>query len=117
MLTVEEAARLLRIGRTKAYALAREYRRTGGRSGLPVVDFGDVLRVPLVRLEALIGGSLDGTPTTVDPGPVTAVEMDVLRSPEATDSSTPSPPSRRTTKRQRNRTDAQLSLIDLTSSD
>ncbi len=46
LLTVEEAARLLRIGRTKAYALTREWRDTGGKTGLPVVDFGSVLRVP-----------------------------------------------------------------------
>ncbi len=35
LLTVEEAARVMRIGRTKAYALAREWRATNGRSGLP----------------------------------------------------------------------------------
>ena len=58
LLTVEEAAQVLRIGRTKAYALAREWRSSGGRSGLPVVDLGDVLRVPLARLEAMIGTSL-----------------------------------------------------------
>jgi hypothetical protein len=55
LLTVEEAARVLRIGRTKAYALTREYRQTGGRSGLAVVDFGDVLRVPASRIAATLG--------------------------------------------------------------
>jgi hypothetical protein len=59
LLTVEEAARLIRVGRTKAYAMTREWRATGGRSGLPVVDFGHVLRVPRHALEALIGGPLD----------------------------------------------------------
>jgi len=58
LLTVEEAAELLRIGRTKAYAMTREWRTTGGLSGLPVVDFGSVLRVPLAALEARIGGPL-----------------------------------------------------------
>ena len=58
LLTVEEAAELLRIGRTKAYAMTREWRETGGRSGLPVVDFGDVLRVPLAALEDMVGASL-----------------------------------------------------------
>ena len=47
MLTVEEAASFMRIGRTKAYALAQEWRATDGQSGLPVVDFGHVLRVTL----------------------------------------------------------------------
>lgn len=58
LLTVEEAGVLLRIGRTKAYAMAREWRETGGRSGLPVVDLGHVLRVPRKALEELIGAEL-----------------------------------------------------------
>ncbi len=58
LLTVEEAASVLRIGRTKAYAMAQEWRDTGGKSGLPVVDLGHVLRVPLHQLEALVGGPL-----------------------------------------------------------
>ena len=49
---------MLRVGRTKAYAMAREWRATNGRSGLPVLDFGSVLRVPLHRLEAMVGGQL-----------------------------------------------------------
>lgn len=61
LLTVEEAALLLRIGRTKAYALTREWRATDGRAGLPVVDFGHVLRVPRHALERLIGGPLTGS--------------------------------------------------------
>ena len=60
LLTVEEAARLIRVGRTKAYAMAQEWRATGGRSGLPVVDFGHVLRVPRRALEQLIGTELTG---------------------------------------------------------
>lgn len=67
MLTVEEAGGLLRIGRTKAYAMAREWRETGGRSGLPVVDLGHVLRVPRRALEELIGAELTGP----DPVPLT----------------------------------------------
>lgn len=58
LLTVEEAARVLRIGRTKAYDMAREWRATDGRSGLPVIDFGNVLRVPRRQLEAMLGGSV-----------------------------------------------------------
>lgn len=61
LLTVEEAAVHLRIGRTKAYALATEWRITGGKSGLPVIDLGHVLRVPRHQLELLIGGPLDDT--------------------------------------------------------
>ncbi|HEY9565035.1 MAG TPA: helix-turn-helix domain-containing protein [Nocardioides sp.] len=52
--TVEEAARLLRIGRTTAYALAKEWRATGGRSGLPVLELGRSLRVPRAALARLL---------------------------------------------------------------
>lgn len=52
-LTVEEAAALLRIGRTSAYALAREWRETGGQKGLPVVKLGRQLRVPRAALKDL----------------------------------------------------------------
>lgn len=58
LLTVEEAGELLRIGRTKAYAMTREWRETGGRSGLPVIDLGNVLRVPRKAIEDLIGADL-----------------------------------------------------------
>ena len=60
LLTIEEAGALLRIGRTKAYAMAREWRASGGRSGLPVVDLGSVLRVPLKALEEMTGADLTG---------------------------------------------------------
>jgi excisionase family DNA binding protein len=49
-LTVEEAAALLRVGRTSAYQLTQRWRATGGRSGLPVVPFGRQLRVPRAAL-------------------------------------------------------------------
>lgn len=58
LLTVEEAARAARVGRTKAYSMAREWRTTGGRSGLPVVDLGRTLRVPRRALEEMIGTKL-----------------------------------------------------------
>ena len=41
--TVEEAAGVLRIGRTLAYTLARRYEKSGGRDGLPVVRVGNCL--------------------------------------------------------------------------
>lgn len=49
---------MLRIGRTKAYAMAKEWRASGGRSGLPVVDLGSVLRVPQRALDQLIDAAL-----------------------------------------------------------
>jgi hypothetical protein len=58
LLTVDEAAAVMRIGRTKAYAMAREWRATGGASGLPVIDFGNTLRVPRHALEHVIGAPI-----------------------------------------------------------
>lgn len=63
--TVEEAARALRIGRTTAYGLAREWRATQGRSGLPVLELGRSLRVPRAALAHL----LDAPEMVVTPGP------------------------------------------------
>ena len=54
MLTVEEAARVLRIGRSLAYQLATRYLETGGTDGLPVLRLGGVLRVPGFALRELI---------------------------------------------------------------
>lgn len=57
MYTVEEAAALLRIGRTLAYALARRYEASGGTAGLPVVRVGNKLRVPRwALLELAVNG-------------------------------------------------------------
>jgi hypothetical protein len=79
LLTVEEAGAVLRIGRTKAYAMAREWRVTGGRSGLPVIDLGNVLRVPRRALEELIGAELtdvpDGHHPTAAADPPEATEL------------------------------------------
>ena len=60
LLTVEEAARVLRIGRTKAYELARRYLVTGGAEGLPVVRVGHLLRVPRHALEQFVGARSRG---------------------------------------------------------
>lgn len=52
-LRVEEAARVLRISRTSAYALTRRFLDTGGREGLPAVRIGRSVRVPAAALELM----------------------------------------------------------------
>ena len=54
LLTVAEAAGLLRIGRSLAYQLAHEYLNSGGIAGLPVMRFGTCMRVPSWTLNELI---------------------------------------------------------------
>ena len=63
VLTVEEAAAVLRISRAAAYEQARIWRESQGQSGLPVVVIGRTLRVPRVRLEEKLRGDFaDGGP-------------------------------------------------------
>ncbi len=80
LLTIEEAARVIRVGRTRAYAMAREWRETGGKSGLPVVDFGHALRVPLCQLETIVGG-----PLTTDDADAPATTAGLESTPAAGD--------------------------------
>ena len=61
VLTVEEAAAVLRIGRGAAYELTRQWRETHGRHGLPVVALGRSLRVPRAALRQLLDVHPDGT--------------------------------------------------------
>lgn len=58
-LTVEEAAAVLRIGRTAAYEATRRYRATDGAEGIPVYKVGGTLRVPRHKLEEIAGGPLE----------------------------------------------------------
>jgi hypothetical protein len=117
LLTVEEAGVVLRIGRTKAYAMARQWRETDGRSGLPVVDLGHVLRVPRRALEELIGAELADfdSPTRIEEtsGAVPPTESP---KPPITMPSEPTPAPRslstQRTRRRQNRIANQLDLFD-----
>ena len=53
-LTITEVMAILRVGRSTAYALAREYLRTGGTSGIPCEKVGGLLRFPTAEIERLI---------------------------------------------------------------
>ena len=55
MLTVGEAAAVLRISRTSAYKLAEEWRWSHGTSGLPTVRLGSRLLVRRVELAVIVG--------------------------------------------------------------
>ena len=76
VLTIVEAARIVRIGRTAAYARAHEYLDTDGASGLPVKRIGNQLRVPRHLLEEYLGGPITWpiADAAVDDTPVDDVE-------------------------------------------
>jgi hypothetical protein len=55
LLMVEEASKVMRIGRQLAYDLANDYLASGGTQGLPVIRFGvKCLRVPRWALLELV---------------------------------------------------------------
>jgi len=55
MLTIAEAAEVLRLSRSSAYKLAEEHRATGGRSGLPTLRLGGRLMGRLLDVAAIVG--------------------------------------------------------------
>ena len=67
-LTLDEAATVLRVGRSTAYREANAFERSGGRTGIPVVRYGKQFRVPRCRLEEQLGGPITW-PLPVEPGP------------------------------------------------
>lgn len=60
-LTVEEAARVLRIGRTAAYEQTKRFEETEGQEGIPVIRVGRLMRVPRAALEQWSGGPLSAS--------------------------------------------------------
>jgi hypothetical protein len=61
-LTVEQAARVLQLGRSKAYELTVEWDRTGGVSGIPFVWFGKQKRIPRDALARYVEAQLERPP-------------------------------------------------------
>jgi excisionase family DNA binding protein len=59
-LTVEEAARVLRLGRTATYRLVRA-------GVIPSVRYGKQFRIPRIALEQALGGPITWPPPTIEP--------------------------------------------------
>lgn len=57
-MTVEQAAKVLQLGRSKAYQLTVEWERTGGTGGLPFVWVGHQKRVPRAALQRFVDQAL-----------------------------------------------------------
>jgi excisionase family DNA binding protein len=58
-MTVEQAAKVLQLGRSKTYGLTVEWDRTGGKSGLPFIWLGAQKRVPRAALVQFIARVLN----------------------------------------------------------
>lgn len=65
---MDEIRRVLRVSRTTVYCMAREYRVTDGRSGIPVVEIGRRLRVPREKFEEAFGIRIQFLPDEPDAG-------------------------------------------------
>lgn len=61
-MTVEQAATVLQLGRSKTYELTVEWESSSGASGLPFVRFGSQKRVPRAALVRLVESTLDRPP-------------------------------------------------------
>ena len=112
-LTVEETAKVLRIRRTAAYQLVNHDLATGGSDGLRARRFGKLIRIPRGALEELTGGPI-GWPLERCPAEVTGVPARPDSTPPAVapTNSRSKPTSPRTAnRRQRDTSNAQLSLI------
>jgi Helix-turn-helix domain len=83
VLTIPEAAQVVRIGRSAAYTLAHRYIDSGGAQGLPCIRLGRSLRVPRHQLAAFLGipDAREAPAVTTDAPrlqPVPAPQADVL---------------------------------------
>lgn len=59
VLTIQEVADFMRISPAVVYEMARRYRRTGGREGLPVFMAGArIMRVSKLELAKFVAGDL-----------------------------------------------------------
>jgi hypothetical protein len=57
-MTIDQAAKVLQLGRSKTYELSVEWERSGGRAGLPFVWFGHQKRIPRIALERFVDASI-----------------------------------------------------------
>jgi excisionase family DNA binding protein len=63
MLRVEEAAKVLRVGRSAAYEAVAVFQATGGAEGIPAIRIGRSVRVPKRALLCWIDGQLGAAAT------------------------------------------------------
>ena len=118
-LTVEEAAEVLNIGRTAAYAGAKRWRESGGAEGIKVIAVGGSLRVPSPWLEEMAGGPIDLAELRAEraarkAGPAAAPAPEAAPALEVHSNPNPEPDTRRTsnTRARATRPAPQLDLFE-----
>jgi excisionase family DNA binding protein len=78
LMTVPQAARALRIGRSTAYDMANAWLASNGAEGLPVVRIGRSLRVPVAALDrwftSVAFGETEPAARPAEPAPPTSPE-------------------------------------------
>lgn len=112
LLTIEEAGAVLRVGRSKAYDLARQSLANRGAGGMPILRLDKQLRVPRVPFEEWIGGPITWPIPArqhglnhASPASAIASKPDANATPDATASRKPARKSRASDR-------AQLSLLE-----
>jgi hypothetical protein len=60
-LRIEQAQKLTQLGRSQLYEQTRLWRATGGKEGIPVVQFGRCLRIPTAALLRMALVDVDST--------------------------------------------------------
>ncbi len=69
VLTVEQTAEVLGIGRQTAYAECRTFLSTDGRKGIPCHRLGRLILIYRAELEAWLGFPIDWPPKCDEPAP------------------------------------------------
>jgi hypothetical protein len=95
LLKVDEAMRVLRIGRSKAYEMTTLYESSGGTQGLPCLRMGDLLRIPRFALEEFV---------------TTGRIVQLLQQPDV-DATVHATPARKSTRPRQSTDRSQLSLL------
>ena len=72
VLTVEQAARVLGIGRQTAYAQCRLFLASDSREGIPCHRIGRLILIYRAELEAWLGFAIVWPPADVEPAPAPA---------------------------------------------
>ena len=111
LLTIEEARAVLRLGRSKAYDLARQSLANGGESGMPILRLDKQLRVPRVPFEEWIGGPITWPIPARQHGPDHATQTSTASAKASASATRDATASRKPARKSSASDRAQLSLL------